>query len=73
MIYLSLGNKNINVAPPPLFLDPKYSKLAEFNILLLFQLYDFEKMRKTCIDFKFTGSTTKCHDYFNTSGYIANN
>lgn len=37
-ICLSLGNENINVAPPRLFLDPKYSKLAKFNILILFQL-----------------------------------
>jgi hypothetical protein len=75
MIYLSLGNENINVAPPPppFFLDPKYYKLAKFNILLLFQLYDFQKMCETCIDSICTESVTKYYDYFNTSRYVANN
>jgi hypothetical protein len=39
MIYLSLGNENINVAPPPrLFLDPKYSKVSKFTFLIFFQM-----------------------------------
>jgi len=72
IIYLSLGNKNIDIAPPPLFRS-KYYKLAKFNIILLFQLYDFEKIRETCIDTKYTESATKYRDYFNASRYTANN